>query len=197
MAVSRSLTLWNVPRRIAWQVMIPKKISTMFSQLPLVGVKWLFAGGRGGGRRAGWCRTRGLGLRWVSAMLPFCQFFTFIEWLWAMEIIDSMLLVERSVRARVGDTPRRSTVDGPGRGRDLQRVSFAVRVASHDGVDNICKRDHSDSFSFSRRALGPSIGSSPAWWSHRDGTSVRGHARADRLLIRPSRWARSASAPRA
>ncbi len=30
---------WKVPRRIAWRVMIPKKISTMFSQLPLVGVK--------------------------------------------------------------------------------------------------------------------------------------------------------------
>jgi len=29
------LTLWKVPRRIAWRVMIPKKISTMFSQLPL------------------------------------------------------------------------------------------------------------------------------------------------------------------
>jgi len=33
-----------------------------------------------------------------------------LEWVRAMEIIDSMLLVERSVRARVGDTPRRSTV---------------------------------------------------------------------------------------
>src|ERR1035437_1503054 len=31
MAVSRSLTLWKVPRRIAWRVVIPKKISTMFS----------------------------------------------------------------------------------------------------------------------------------------------------------------------
>src|SRR5213080_4761986 len=45
-----------------------------------------------------------------SAMVPFCQFFTFVEWLRAIEIIDSMLLVERSVRARVGGTPRRSTV---------------------------------------------------------------------------------------
>ena len=39
MAVSRSLTLWKVPRRIACRVMIPKKISTMFSQEPEVGVK--------------------------------------------------------------------------------------------------------------------------------------------------------------
>ena len=29
----------KVPRRIAWRVMIPKKISTMFSQDPEVGVK--------------------------------------------------------------------------------------------------------------------------------------------------------------
>jgi len=35
----RSLTEVKVPRRIAWRVMMPKKISTMFSQDPLVGVK--------------------------------------------------------------------------------------------------------------------------------------------------------------
>jgi hypothetical protein len=35
----RSLMLVKVPRRMAWRVMIPKKISTMFSQDPLVGVK--------------------------------------------------------------------------------------------------------------------------------------------------------------
>src|SRR5665648_90287 len=45
-----------------------------------------------------------------SAMVPSCQFFTLLEWVRAMEIIDSMQLVERSVRARVGATPRRSTV---------------------------------------------------------------------------------------
>ena len=50
MAVSRSLTLWNVPRRIAWRVMIPKKISTMFSQPPLVGLKCSCT--RGGGWNA-------------------------------------------------------------------------------------------------------------------------------------------------
>ncbi len=38
-ASSRSLTLWKVPRRMACRVMIPKKISTMFNQDPLVGVK--------------------------------------------------------------------------------------------------------------------------------------------------------------
>ena len=43
-------------------------------------------------------------------MFPFCQFFTLVEWLRAIEIIDSMELVERSVRASVGGTPRRSTV---------------------------------------------------------------------------------------
>jgi hypothetical protein len=32
MAPMRSLTLVKVPRRIAWRVMMPKKISTMFSQ---------------------------------------------------------------------------------------------------------------------------------------------------------------------
>lgn len=36
------------------------------------------------------------------AMFPFCQFFTLAEWVRAIEIIDSMLLVERSVRASVG-----------------------------------------------------------------------------------------------
>ena len=29
------------------------------------------------------------------AMVPFCQFFTLLEWVRAMEIIDSMQLVER------------------------------------------------------------------------------------------------------
>ncbi len=36
---SRSSTLWNEPRRIACLVMMPKKISTMFNQEQLVGVK--------------------------------------------------------------------------------------------------------------------------------------------------------------
>ena len=35
----RSLTEVKVPRRIAWRVMMPKKISTMFSHDPEVGVK--------------------------------------------------------------------------------------------------------------------------------------------------------------
>ena len=35
----RSLTLPKLPRRMAWRVMIPKKISTMFSHDPEVGVK--------------------------------------------------------------------------------------------------------------------------------------------------------------
>ena len=39
MASVRSRTEPKVPRRMAWRVMIPKKISTMFSQDPLVGVK--------------------------------------------------------------------------------------------------------------------------------------------------------------
>ena len=39
MAPTRSLTEVKVPRRIACRVMIPKKISTMFIQLPEVGVK--------------------------------------------------------------------------------------------------------------------------------------------------------------
>jgi len=38
-------------------------------------------------------------------MVPFCQFFTLLEWVRAMEIIDSMQLVERKVRARVGGAP--------------------------------------------------------------------------------------------
>jgi hypothetical protein len=39
MAVVRSLTQRKVPRRMAWQVMIPKKISTMLSHEHPVGVK--------------------------------------------------------------------------------------------------------------------------------------------------------------
>jgi transposase len=35
----RSWTLLKLPRRMAWRVMDPKKISTMFNQEPLVGVK--------------------------------------------------------------------------------------------------------------------------------------------------------------
>jgi len=35
----RSGTLVKVPRRMAWRVMMPKKISTMFIQDALVGVK--------------------------------------------------------------------------------------------------------------------------------------------------------------
>src|SRR5665647_669389 len=44
MAVSRSLTLWNVPRRIAWRVMIPKKISINRPWVVLSsGSAWWFA----------------------------------------------------------------------------------------------------------------------------------------------------------
>ena len=38
-AAMRSLTEVKVPRRMAWRVMMPKKISTMFSHDPEVGVK--------------------------------------------------------------------------------------------------------------------------------------------------------------
>lgn len=38
-ASTRSATEANVPRRMAWRVMIPKKVWTMFSQEPEVGVK--------------------------------------------------------------------------------------------------------------------------------------------------------------
>jgi hypothetical protein len=37
----------------------------------------------------------------LSAMVPFCPFFTLLDWVRAMEIIDSMQLVERNVRASV------------------------------------------------------------------------------------------------
>jgi hypothetical protein len=36
-----SLTKVNVPRRIAWGVMIPKSTSTRFSHYPEVGVKFI------------------------------------------------------------------------------------------------------------------------------------------------------------
>ena len=39
MAAVRSFTLVKLPRRMAWRVMMPKKISTMFSHDPEVGVK--------------------------------------------------------------------------------------------------------------------------------------------------------------
>src|SRR3954465_8211492 len=62
----RSGTLVNVPRRMAWRVMIPKKISTRFIQDALVGVKCMVirgylasqacaAGGAGGGWWGGGC----------------------------------------------------------------------------------------------------------------------------------------------
>jgi hypothetical protein len=58
MAPVRSLTERKVPRRMAWRVMMPKKISTMFSQEQLVGVKCrvirLFSG------RASHVRTSGV-----------------------------------------------------------------------------------------------------------------------------------------
>jgi hypothetical protein len=38
-AAMRSFTEVKVPRRMAWRVMIPKKISTRFSHDPEVGVK--------------------------------------------------------------------------------------------------------------------------------------------------------------
>ncbi len=44
-ALMRSLTDVKVPRLIAWRVMIPKKISTMFSQDP--GARLLVVGTRG------------------------------------------------------------------------------------------------------------------------------------------------------
>ncbi len=40
----------------------------------------------------------------AQAMFPFCQFFALAEWLRQMEIIDSMQLGLRSVRAMVGGT---------------------------------------------------------------------------------------------
>ncbi len=39
MAVMRSLTLVKLPRRVAWRVTMPKRISIMFSQDPEAGVK--------------------------------------------------------------------------------------------------------------------------------------------------------------
>jgi hypothetical protein len=39
MASIRSRTEAKLPRRMAWRVMMPKKISTRFSQDPEVGVK--------------------------------------------------------------------------------------------------------------------------------------------------------------
>src|SRR6476660_8700311 len=45
MAPMRSLTEVNVPRQIAWRVMIPKNTSTRFSHDPEVGVKCIRTGG--------------------------------------------------------------------------------------------------------------------------------------------------------
>jgi hypothetical protein len=45
-----------------------------------------------------------------SAIVPSCQRLTLPAWSRQIEIIDSMVFVERSVRARVGGTPNRSTV---------------------------------------------------------------------------------------
>ena len=46
----RSCTEVKVPRRMAWRVMIPKKISTMFSQDAEVGVKCMVIRGFGPAR---------------------------------------------------------------------------------------------------------------------------------------------------
>ncbi len=45
-----------------------------------------------------------------SAIWPSRQRLTFLAWSRQIEIIDSIALVDRSVRASVGGTPRRSTV---------------------------------------------------------------------------------------
>jgi hypothetical protein len=45
-----------------------------------------------------------------NAICPSRQRFTLVEWSRQISIIDSMALVERSVRANVGATPRRVTV---------------------------------------------------------------------------------------
>jgi hypothetical protein len=45
MAPTRSGTLVKVPRRMAWRVMMPKKISTMFIQEASVGVKCMMTRG--------------------------------------------------------------------------------------------------------------------------------------------------------
>ncbi len=60
---------------------------------------------------------------------PFCQFVTLLEWVRAMEIIDSMQFVERKVRASVGDTPRRNTVSVSARpSRRLPAAPVALSV---------------------------------------------------------------------
>jgi hypothetical protein len=46
----------------------------------------------------------------VERRVRVVPFFTLAEWLRQIEIIDSMLFVERSVRASVAGTPRRRTV---------------------------------------------------------------------------------------
>src|SRR5664279_2173866 len=80
-----------------------------------------------------------------SAMVPFCQFFTLAERVRAIEIIDSMQLVERSVRARVGGTFRRSTVNVSARpSRRLPAAPGWVRsnsLASASSFASACSAD--------------------------------------------------------
>src|ERR1035437_3626156 len=74
----------------------------------------------------------------AGARLSFCQFFTFLEWLRQMEIIDSMLLVLRSVRASVGDTPRRRTARlSVGHSHRLPAAPGCVRFNSRANTSNL------------------------------------------------------------
>ena len=59
-APMRSVTELKLPRRMAWRVMMPKKISTMFIQDPDVGVKCMVMRGF----RASQALT--LGCLWVA-----------------------------------------------------------------------------------------------------------------------------------
>src|SRR5664279_3246846 len=67
-----------------------------------------------------------------SAMFPFCQFFTLREWVRAIDIIDSIAVVERS--AELAESSRRSH---PGRNYSSPIASSLPAMTTLHMLDNI------------------------------------------------------------
>jgi len=67
-----------------------------------------------------------------SAMFPFCQFFTLREWVRAIDIIDSIAVVERS--AELAESSRRSH---PGRNYSSPIASSLPAMTTLPMLDNI------------------------------------------------------------
>src|SRR5205814_2927156 len=91
----------------------------------------------------------------------------------------------RETGAVVGDPSSQDR--RPGRVRDLHFMAVPMRVDTDDGVDDFCQHGHTASSLLPRLRCRTSA---PAWVESPRGMSVTSHATADRLLIRPTWWAR-------